>query len=66
MRIVLLHLLLCLALLPSGPLCAQGAKRLPVPEDAPLGFIPKTLRPFVEKDGVVDVFLAFFPNSWYS
>lgn len=42
----------------------SGRRKLP--EDAPLGFIPKTLRPFVEKDGVVDVFLAFFPNSWYS
>ena len=31
----------------------QADKRK-LPEDAPLGFIPKNLRPFVEKDGVVD------------
>ncbi len=31
----------------------QSGKRK-LPEDAPLGFIPKTLRPLVEKDGVVD------------
>ena len=30
----------------------SGRRKLP--EDAPLGFIPKTLRPFVEKDGAVD------------